>query len=80
MMSKLTEDLVVRAVSEVLENKRQRFDAVRGDTPLSQLNLDSLEVAELFVTIESMSGLELDPDSARSIETVADLTRLQPAT
>jgi acyl carrier protein len=79
-MSELTEELVVRAVNEVLANKRQHFDPVRSDTQLGELNLDSLEVAELFATIEDMSGLELDPDSARSIETVADLTRLRPAT
>jgi acyl carrier protein len=77
-MSELTEELVIRAVNDVLATKRQRFAAVRSDTPLSELNLDSLEVAELFATIEDMSGLELDPDSARSIETVADLTNLQP--
>jgi acyl carrier protein len=77
-MGELTDSLVVRAVTEVLANKRERFDPVRGDTLLQALNLDSLEIAELFATIEDMSGLELDPDSVRSIETVADLTRLQP--
>jgi acyl carrier protein len=77
-MSEVTEELVVRAVNDVLGSKRQRFDPVRGDTPLSELNLDSLEVAELFATIEDLSGLELDPDSAHSLETVADLTTLRP--
>jgi acyl carrier protein len=79
-MGELTESLVIQAVNDVLANKRRRFDPVSSDTQLSELNFDSLEVAELFATIEDMSGLELDPDSARSIETVADLTRLQPAT
>jgi acyl carrier protein len=77
-MSELSESLVIRAVTEVLANKRERIELVCGATPLRDLSLDSLEVAELFATIEDMSGLELDPDSAQEIETVADLTRLQP--
>jgi acyl carrier protein len=77
-MSELSESLVIRAVTEVLANKRERVELVRGETQLRDLSLDSLEVAELFATIEDMSGLELDPDSAEEIETVADLTRLQP--
>ena len=70
---------MIQAVNDVLANKRRRFDPVSSNTPLSELNFDSLEVAELFATIEDMSGSRLDPDSAHSIETVADLTRLQPA-
>jgi acyl carrier protein len=75
---KVTEELVVQAVNEMLASKRRRFEPVRGDTLLSELNFDSLEVAELFATIEDMSGLELDPDSAIAMKTVADLTSLRP--
>ena len=77
-MSELTEEMAVEAVNEVLATKRQLVDSVAPDTKLRDLDLDSLEVAELFATLEDRSGLELDPDSARSLESVGDLARLQP--
>ncbi len=77
-MPELTEEMAVEAVNEVLATKRQRFDEVTPETDLVDLGLDSLEVAELFATLEDRSGLELDPDSARSLRSVADLARLQP--
>lgn len=76
-MPELTEELVVEAVNEVLGVKRVQFDCIEAATPLADLNLDSLDVAELFATIEDRSGLELDPDSARSLETVGDLAHMQ---
>lgn len=77
-MAELTVEMVVEAVNEVLGTKRQLFDDVTPDTQLNNLKLDSLEVAELFATLEDRSGLELDPDSGPSLVTVADLARLQP--
>jgi acyl carrier protein len=73
----LTTELVVDAVNEVLANKRAQFEPAEAHTPLDELSLDSLEVAELFATIEDRSGLELDPDSARLLRSVGDLTRLE---
>ena len=78
-MTPLDEALVVAAVNEVLGVKRARFEPVEADTPLVALQLDSLDVAELFMAIEDHSGCELDPQSARSLETVGDLARLRPA-
>jgi acyl carrier protein len=77
-MAELTVEMVVEAVNEVLGTKRQSFEEVTPDTELNDLGLDSLEVAELFATLEDRSGLELDPDSARSVLTVGDLAQLQP--
>jgi len=76
-MPELTETMAVDAVNEVLGSKRQRWVAVDSSTPLDELELDSLEVAELFATLEDRSGLDLDPDSARSLRTVGDLAQLQ---
>ena len=73
----LLEELVVDAVNEVLANKRAQFEPAVAETPLDELSLDSLEVAELFATLEDRSGLELDPDSARDLRTVGDLTKLR---
>jgi acyl carrier protein len=77
-MTGLSERLVVDAVNEVLGVKRRGFEPVEAATPLHDLHLDSLDVAELFMAIEDHSGLELDPDSARGFETVRDLARLRP--
>jgi acyl carrier protein len=79
-MRHLSERVVVDAVNEVLGVKRRRFEPIEAATPLQLLNLDSLDVAELFMAIEDHSGLELDPDSARAFETVGDLARLRPVT
>ena len=76
-MPDLTEEMAVEAVKEVLSSKRQRFEDVTPQTRLADLDLDSLEVAELFATLEDRSGLELDPDSASSFQVVADLALLQ---
>jgi acyl carrier protein len=73
----LTEEIVIDAVNEVLATKRAQFEPATAQTSLDDIGLDSLEIAELFATIEDRSGLELDPDSARSVTTVGDLTQLQ---
>ena len=78
-MADLTEALVVDAVNEVLGAKRRDFEPVEADTSLAELCLDSLDVAELFMAIEDHAELELDPDSASSLETVGDLARLRAA-
>jgi acyl carrier protein len=75
----LTEGLVVECVLEVLDSKRAKVRDVDASTPLESLQFDSLEVAELFATIEERSGLELDPDSAREMVSVGDLAQLRPA-
>ncbi|HKG39395.1 MAG TPA: phosphopantetheine-binding protein [Conexibacter sp.] len=77
-MSRATEEMVVDAVNEVLGAKRGQFEPIEAATPLADLNLDSLDVAELFMAIEDYSGVELDPDTAPALETVGDLVRLCP--
>lgn len=77
LTQKLTEEVVIEAVNEVLANTRAQFEPAGAQTPLDDLGLDSLEVAELFATLEDRSGLELDPDSAHSFKTVGDLAQLQ---
>lgn len=74
----LTPDLAVDAVNEVLGSKRQRWEDVDAGSSLESLDLDSLELAELFATLEERAGVDLDPDSARDLETVGDLAKLRP--
>ncbi len=78
-MTSLSQVLVVAAVNEVLGIKRRQFEPVDASTPLLDLQLDSLDVAELFMALEDHLGCELDPQSARALETVGDLARLRPA-
>ena len=70
-------DTVVKAINEVLGMKRSNWEPVRPDTRLDQLELDSLDIAEVFATLEDWLGLELDPDSVGEVETVADLAALR---
>ena len=74
----ITADMAVNAVNEVLSAKRAKFEPVTAETELDTLDLDSLEVAELFATLEDESGLDLDPDSAENLKTVGDLVNLKP--
>jgi len=73
----LTSKLAVEAVNEMLGTKRQKWEPVGADASLESLQLDSLELAELFATLEERSGMDLDPDSARDLQTVGDLARLR---
>ncbi|HZV75452.1 MAG TPA: phosphopantetheine-binding protein [Conexibacter sp.] len=65
-------------MNEVLSIKRHQFAPVEAGTSLTELDLDSLDVAEVFMALEDCSGTELDPDSVRSLETVGDLARMRP--
>lgn len=76
-MPRLTAAMTVDVVSEVLSSKRTNLQQIEAGTALSDLQLDSLDVAEVFMALEDRCGLELDPDSARSLETVGDLARMR---
>ncbi len=78
-MAELTEAMIVTVVNEVLGSKRPRFELVEAATPLAALQLDSLDVAEIFMALEDHAGVELDPDSASAPETVGDLARMRAA-
>jgi len=76
-MPELTTEMAVAAVNDVLANKRNRADDIDAAALLGDLDLDSLEVAELFAALEERCGFELDADSAQSLTTVGDLARLR---
>jgi acyl carrier protein len=66
----------VAAVNEVLGD-RHGSDPVGVDDRFEDLGLDSLDVAELFLTLEEMAGCQLDPASAGALERVGDLAGLR---
>jgi acyl carrier protein len=69
--------MAVEAVNDVLAGRRRTIAHATETTPLDAFGFDSLEVAELFAALEDRCGFELDPDSAQSLLTVADLARLR---
>jgi len=72
----LTVAMAVAAANDVLAGQRSGIREATASTPLDELGFDSLEVAELFAALEERCGIELDPDSARSLITVGDLAQL----
>ena len=73
----ITVDEAVRAVAEVLEDRVGDWGAIRPDTALAGLGLDSFDVAELFMILEEVAGDPIDPRSAEGLAIVGDLTRLR---
>lgn len=74
----ITIEQAVQAVKEALaERGSSVYDVVEG-TSLKDLGLDSMELAELFMALEDLTGARLDPDSAEDVELVRDLTHLRP--
>lgn len=68
---------VIEAVETTLERRRGSSADVDPDTRLEDLGLNSLDYAEVFLSIQEIVGFELDPDSAGDVECVRDLARLQ---
>lgn len=77
-MSVVTLTIALEAVNDVLLGHRRGIEQATASTSLDALELDSLDVAELFAALEDRCGLELDPQSAVALVTVEDLTRLRP--
>ncbi len=73
----VSHEAAVTAVGDVLRARHGDGIAVDARTPLRELGLDSLDVAELIVVLEEMVGRELDLESLEDVETVGDLTRLR---
>jgi acyl carrier protein len=71
-------DDVVDAITTTLRERRGSVPDVGPDTPLESLDLNSLDFAEIFVSIQEVVGFELDPESAGDVEFVSDLVRLRP--
>jgi acyl carrier protein len=75
-VSPVSAEQAVGAVNQVLGNRRGG-DPVGVDDRLEDLGLDSLDVAELFLTLEELAGCQLDPASAGALERVGDLAGLR---
>lgn len=72
----VTAEIACEALARVLERKG-RTAQVGPQTDLRSLDLDSLDIGELFVTLEELTGQELDPESAEGVEVLGDLVRVR---
>jgi acyl carrier protein len=75
----LTVDQVVAAVASVVSRVRGEPATIAPDTELDALELDSLDLAEVFLLCEEVAGRRLDVDSATRVLVVADLADLTAA-
>lgn len=76
-ISRITAEDAVRAVSELLEERGRDFGDICADTPVRELGLDSLDVAELFMALEEIAGARIDVDSRQAVVLVGDLAALE---
>jgi acyl carrier protein len=78
-LSRLTTQLVVEAVLEVLDRRSGVRDpelALTAATALEELEFGSLDVTELLAILEDRLGRSLDPDSVAELRTIGDVSRL----
>lgn len=76
-MGLVTIEQAVDAINELLGGRGPSGRPVEAEDRLEDLGLDSLDVAELFLTLEAEAGRELDPASAGALERVRDLAELR---
>jgi acyl carrier protein len=76
-MGMVTIQQAVDAINEVLGGRGPAGRPVEAEDRLEDLGLDSLDVAELFLSLEAEVGRELDPASAGALERVRDLAELR---
>jgi len=74
----ITIEQAVDAVNQILGGRRTGEEMIDGDTRFLDLGLDSLDVSELFLTLEEAADQRLDPGSAGELLKVSDLTKLRP--
>jgi acyl carrier protein len=75
----LTVDQVVEVTRTAIGRIRSQDVEIAPDTRFRDLGLDSLEIAEIFLELEDVAGVELDQQSAEGVEVVSDLVRLRPS-
>lgn len=74
-------DRLVRVLRQVMADRRKALpDVIDADTSLEDLDLDSLDVAEVFLALEDDLGCRLDSESIDAPEVVRDLLRIRRAT
>ena len=71
-MTTATRDEVARKVIETLASFGPRIDDLRPEATLEELDIDSLDIAELAQVVEDEYGVEISGDDAAGVLTVGD--------
>jgi acyl carrier protein len=71
-MSTATRDAVSRKVIETLASFGPAIEDVRPERTLEELDIDSLDIAELAQVVEDEYGVEISGDDAAGVATVGD--------
>jgi acyl carrier protein len=71
-MSTATRDAVSRKVIETLASFGPAVEDVQPEATLEELDIDSLDIAELAQVVEEEYGVEISGDDAAAVTTVGD--------
>jgi acyl carrier protein len=71
-MPSATRDAVSRKVVETLASFGPAIDDLKPDATLVELDIDSLDIAELAQVVEDEYGVEISGDDAAGVATVGD--------
>lgn len=66
------EDKVIKLVSEVTKSDAANISA--GTSLIDDLNLDSLDMAEMMMKMEDEFGIEIPEDETENLKTIGDVT------
>jgi acyl carrier protein len=78
-VTSLTIDQAIAAVAKVGGDRlRDSAGSLAADTRIADLGFDSLDVAEIIVTLEESAGCELDVESVEPGATIGDLLSIRP--
>ena len=71
-MSTTTREEISRKVIETLASFGPAIEDVRPERTLEELDIDSLDIAELAQVVEDEYGVEISGDDAAGVTTVGD--------
>jgi acyl carrier protein len=71
-MSTTTREEISRKVIETLASFGPAIEDVRPERTLEELDIDSLDIAELAQVVEDEYGVEISGDDAAGVQTVGD--------
>jgi acyl carrier protein len=71
-MSTTTREEISRKVIETLASFGPAIEDVRPERTLEELDIDSLDIAELAQVVEDEYGVEISGDDAAAVTTVGD--------
>ena len=79
MINSIDIEIILSAVKQVLSHRDDLIapEEITGNTLISELELDSLDLAEVLILIEQQIGYELDAFSVQNLTYLQDFTRIK---